>query len=315
MSPLSRTPRRPSWPLGRLRVAPLSQSQHDTHLEPFSFIPGPYVFGGHRVTWTWLRTTWRMGQPMRLRQAHPLIHFRTSWWVLLSYGLRSSSTMRHELTLSGASRILGVIFMKWCPDWPKTWCGPMTRATRMRHWLHSFSVDTMPPRHISATLDTQLMVAADGVMVLWTTTSTVSFIALALSFWDNSFAQRLRRTRVGFLDGIGMTIRFSFFASCAKCSCALCGGWGRVISLGLGGCKCGFWDTVDVMPITVIVPHGLLVWGGFFLWCGWFWVASAFIDMLGIGFRGKCFMTTCPLLGFGCGVFLCFFACIVSWGV
>ena len=28
--------------------------------------------------------------------------------------------------------------------------------------------------------------------------------------------------------------------------------------------------------------------------------------MLGIGFRGKCFMNTCPLLGLGCGVFLFF---------
>ena len=89
-----------------------------------------------------------------------------------------------------------------------------------------------------------------------------------------------------------------------------------MISLGLGGCRCGFWDAVDVMRITVIIPHGLfgVVWG-FFLWCGCFWVASVFIDMLGIGFRGKCFMNTCPLLRLGCGVFLCFFVCIVSWGV
>ena len=30
-----------------------------------------------------------------------------------------------------------------------------------------------------------------------------------------------------------------------------------MISLGLGGCRCGFWDAVDVMRISVIVPHGL----------------------------------------------------------
>ena len=35
-----------------------------------------------------------------------------------------------------------------------------------------------------------------------------------------------------------------------------------MISLGLGGCRCGFWDAVDVMCITVIIPHGLfgVVW-------------------------------------------------------
>ena len=65
------------------------------------------------------------------------------------------------------------------------------------------------------------------------------------------------------------------------------------------------WDAVDVMRITVIIPHGLFG-VGFFLWCGCFWVASVFIDMLGIGSRGKCFMNTCPLLGLGCGVFLFF---------
>ena len=77
-----------------------------------------------------------------------------------------------------------------------------------------------------------------------------------------------------------------------------------MISLGLGGCRCGFWDAVDGMCITMIIPHGLLVWcGAFLLWCGCFWVVSVFIDMLGIGFRGKYFMNTCPLLGLGCGVF------------
>ena len=80
-----------------------------------------------------------------------------------------------------------------------------------------------------------------------------------------------------------------------------------MISLGLGGCRCGFWDVVDVMCITVIVPHGVfgVVWG-FFLRCGCFWVATVFIDMVGIEFRGKCFMNTCSLLGLGCGVFLFF---------
>ena len=36
-----------------------------------------------------------------------------------------------------------------------------------------------------------------------------------------------------------------------------------MISLGLGGCRCGFWDAVDVMHIIVIIPHGLfgVVWG------------------------------------------------------
>ena len=33
-------------------------------------------------------------------------------------------------------------------------------------------------------------------------------------------------------------------------------------SLGLGGCRCGFWDAVDGMCITVIIPHGILVWCG-----------------------------------------------------
>ena len=35
-----------------------------------------------------------------------------------------------------------------------------------------------------------------------------------------------------------------------------------MINLGLGGCRCGFWDAVDVMRITVIIPHGLfgVVW-------------------------------------------------------
>ena len=77
-----------------------------------------------------------------------------------------------------------------------------------------------------------------------------------------------------------------------------------MISLGVGGCRCGFWDAVDGMCIKIIIPHGLfgVVWC-FFLWCGCFWIASVFIDMLGIGFRGKCFMNTCPLLGLGCGVF------------
>ena len=77
-----------------------------------------------------------------------------------------------------------------------------------------------------------------------------------------------------------------------------------MISLDLGGCRCGFWDAVDGMCITMIIPHGIfgVVWG-FFLGCGCFWVASVFIGMLGIGFRGKCFMNTCPLLGLGCGVF------------
>ena len=44
-----------------------------------------------------------------------------------------------------------------------------------------------------------------------------------------------------------------------------------MINLGLGGYRCGFWDAMDVMRITVIVPHGLfgVVWG-FFLWCGCF---------------------------------------------
>ena len=36
-----------------------------------------------------------------------------------------------------------------------------------------------------------------------------------------------------------------------------------MISLGLGGYRCGFWDVVDVMRITVIVPHELfgVGWG------------------------------------------------------
>ena len=54
-------------------------------------------------------------------------------------------------------------------------------------------------------LDTQLMVATDGVMALWTTGSTVSFIALALSFSDSSFAHRLRWTRVGLRLGSGIS--------------------------------------------------------------------------------------------------------------
>lgn len=35
-----------------------------------------------------------------------------------------------------------------------------------------------------------------------------------------------------------------------------------MISLGVGGCRCGFWDAVDGMCITVIIPHGLfgVVW-------------------------------------------------------
>ena len=84
-----------------------------------------------------------------------------------------------------------------------------------------------------------------------------------------------------------------------------------MISLGVGGCRRGFWDAVDGMCITVIIPHRLfgVVWN-FFLWCGCFWVVSVFIDMLGIGFRGKCFMNTCPLLGLGCGVFLSLFLCL-----
>ena len=87
--------------------------------------------------------------------------------------------------------------------------------------------------------------------------------------------------------------------------------WSRGISLGVGGCRCGFWDAVDGMCITMIVPHGLfgVVWC-FFLWCGCFWVSSVFIDTLGVGFRGKCFMNTCPLLGLGCGVFLSLFLCL-----
>ena len=67
----------------------------------------------------------------------------------------------------------------------------------------------MPPRHISDALDTQLMVATDGVMALWTTKSTVSFIALALRFSNSNFAQKLRWTRGtqtwewDFLTGLG----------------------------------------------------------------------------------------------------------------
>ena len=59
-----------------------------------------------------------------------------------------------------------------------------------------------------------------------------------------------------------------------------------MISLGLGGCRSGFWDAVDVMRITVIIPHGLLgvMWVFFLLWCGCFWVVSVSIDMLGIVF-------------------------------
>ena len=51
----------------------------------------------------------------------------------------------------------------------------------------------------------------------------------------------------------------------------------------------------------------------FLVWCGVssFGVgAFVFIDMLGIGFRGKCFMNTFPLLRLGCGVFLSLFLCL-----
>ena len=77
-----------------------------------------------------------------------------------------------------------------------------------------------------------------------------------------------------------------------------------MISLGVGGCRCGFWDVVDGMCITVIIPRGIfgVVWG-FFLGCGCFWVESVFIGMVGIGFRGKCLMNTCILLGWECGFF------------
>ena len=36
-----------------------------------------------------------------------------------------------------------------------------------------------------------------------------------------------------------------------------------MISLGLGGCRCGFWDAVDGMCITMIIPHGLFGVGAF----------------------------------------------------
>ena len=68
--------------------------------------------------------------------------------------------------------------------------------------------------------------------------------------WDSDLG-------VGFLDGIGTTIPFSLFTNCGERTCAPCGGRGRVISLGLGGCRCGFWDAMDVMRITMIIPHGL----------------------------------------------------------
>ena len=51
----------------------------------------------------------------------------------------------------------------------------------------------------------------------------------------------------------------------------------------------------------------------FLVWCGVFsfgvgafglWVCFLLFDMLGIGFWGKCFMNTWPLLGLGCGIFL-----------
>ena len=63
----------------------------------------------------------------------------------------------------------------------------------------------MPPKHISDALDILLMVAADGVLTLWTTGSTVSFIALASSFSDSSFAQRLRLIQVGLRLGSGIS--------------------------------------------------------------------------------------------------------------
>ena len=76
-----------------------------------------------------------------------------------------------------------------------------------------------------------------------------------------------------------------------------------MISLGLGGCRCGFWDAVDVMRITMIVPHGLFGVGWFFPLVWVLLGCECVIDMLGIGFRGKCFMNTCLCSDWDVGFF------------
>ena len=92
-----------------------------------------------------------------------------------------------------------------------------------------------------------------------------------------------------------------------------------MISLGLGGCRCGFWDAVDVMRITVIVPHGLfgVVWV-FFLWCGCFWVASVFIEHAGHWIPRQVFHEHLPFARIGMwgfSLFLCLHCVLGGLGV
>ena len=47
---------------------------------------------------------------------------------------------------------------------------------------------------------------------------------------------------------------------------------------------------------------------------GGFWAISMCFDMLGIVFRGKCYMNTLPFAEIGMWGFCCFFAYILSWG-